>query len=46
MIRRALSEMVGEEEKAKLRELYRTLNPVELRRRVQRNLEQLRGLHG
>ena len=32
-------------EKAKLQELYQTLNPVELQRRVQRNLEQLRGLH-
>ncbi|HEC62794.1 MAG TPA: hypothetical protein ENI38_00150 [Candidatus Acetothermia bacterium] len=40
------SPLVGEEDKAKLRELYRTLNPVELQRRVQRNLEQLRGLHG
>jgi len=37
---------VGEEDKAKLRELYRTLNPVELRRRVHRNLEQLRRLRG
>ena len=31
--------------KAKLRELYRPLNPVELRRRVRRNSERLRGLH-
>ena len=40
------SPLVGEEDKAKLRELYQTLNPAELQRRVQRNLERLRGLHG
>ena len=40
------SPLVGEKDKAKLRELYQTLNPVELQRRVQRNLERLRGLHG
>ena len=40
------SSLVDEEDKAKLRELYRTLNPVELQRRVQRNLERLRGLYG
>ena len=39
------SSLVDEEDKAKLRELYRTLNPVELQRRVHRNLERLRGLH-
>ena len=39
------SPLVGEEDKAKLRELYRTLNPVELQRWVHRNLGRLRGLH-
>jgi len=39
------SPLVGERDKAKLRELYQTLNPAELQRRVQRNLERLRGLH-
>ncbi len=39
------SPLVSKEDEAKLRELYRTLNPVKLQRRVRRNLEQLRGLH-
>jgi len=37
---------VDEAEKERLRELYRTLNPVELRRRIEENLRALRGLHG
>jgi len=41
-----VSPLVSEEDKAKLRELYRTLNPVELQRRIHRNLEQLRRLRG
>jgi len=40
------SPLVAEEDKAKLRELYRTLNPIELQRRVHKNLERLRRLHG
>jgi len=28
------------------REVYRTLNPVALRRRIEENLAELRGLHG
>ena len=38
------SPLVGEEDKARLQELCRTLNPVELQLRVQRNLERLRGV--
>ena len=38
------SPLVGEKDKAKLWELYQTLSPAELQRRVQRNLERLRGL--
>jgi hypothetical protein len=37
---------VSEEKKEKLREVYRTLNPVEFRRRIEKNLERLRRLHG
>lgn len=37
---------VREEAKEKVREVYRTLNPLELRRRIERNLEELRRLHG
>jgi hypothetical protein len=37
---------VGEEEKEKLREIYQTLNPVELRHRIEKNMERLRRLHG
>jgi hypothetical protein len=37
---------VSEEKKEKLREVYRTLNPVELRRRIEKNVEKLRRLHG
>ena len=40
------SSLVGEKDKAKLLELYQTLNPVELQRQLQRNLERLRGLLG
>jgi hypothetical protein len=40
------SPLVSKEDEAKLRELYRTLNPVKLQRRVRRNLEQLRGSMG
>ncbi len=39
------SPFVSEEDKAKLRELCLTLNPVKLQRRVRRNLERLRRLH-
>lgn len=37
---------VREETKEKLREVYSRLNPVELCRRIERNLEELRRLHG
>jgi len=36
------SPLVGEKDKAKLWELYQTLNPVELQRRVYRNLGRLK----
>ena len=39
------SPLAGEEDKAKLQDLYQTLNPVKLQRRVRRNSERLRGLH-
>jgi len=37
---------VGEAEKGRLREIYRTLNPVVLQRRIEDNLEKLWRLHG
>jgi len=37
---------VDEAEKNMFREVYRTLNPVALRRRIEENLAELRGLHG
>jgi len=39
------SPLVGEKDKAKLRELYQTLNPVKLQRRIHKHLERLRRLH-
>jgi len=35
-----------EKEKERLRKVYQTLAPVELRRRVEKNLTKLRRLHG